>query len=52
MITIEREPASPGEILQEEFLTPLEISQKQLAVNLFRVMKKTRDLPHPIVGAG
>ena len=34
MITIEREPTSPGEILQEEFLTPLGISQKQLAVHL------------------
>jgi len=31
MITIEREPTSPGEILQEEFLLPLKISQKQLA---------------------
>jgi addiction module HigA family antidote len=34
MITIKREPTSPGEILQEEFLTPPEISQKQLADHL------------------
>jgi antitoxin HigA-1 len=34
MITIEREPTSPGEILQEEFLTPLGISQKLLAEHL------------------
>lgn len=31
MIEIDREPTSPGEILREEFLTPLELSQKQLA---------------------
>ena len=29
-----REPTSPGEILREEFLTPLGISQKQLADHL------------------
>ncbi|MEA1910310.1 MAG: HigA family addiction module antitoxin, partial [Spirochaetota bacterium] len=34
MIAIEREPTSPGEILQEEFLLPLKISQKQLADHL------------------
>ncbi|MCD6397928.1 MAG: HigA family addiction module antidote protein [Spirochaetaceae bacterium] len=34
MITIEREPTTPGEILQEEFLSPLKISQKQLADHL------------------
>ena len=96
MITIEREPTSPGEILQEEFLTPLEISQKQLAdhlgcdvkvinrivnnkssvtpemalklgsafntspqfwlnaqqsVDIYRVMKKIKEFPHPIVQA-
>ena len=34
MITIEREPTTPGEILQEEFLSPLEISQKRLADHL------------------
>ncbi len=27
----EREPTTPGEILQEEFLTPLSLTQKQLA---------------------
>lgn len=34
MITIEREPTTSGEILQEEFLSPLKISQKQLASHL------------------
>ena len=28
---IEREPTGPGEILQEEFLTPRELTQKQFA---------------------
>ena len=31
MFTIKREPTTPGEILQKEFLSELEISQKQLA---------------------
>lgn len=30
-MTKRREPTSPGEILQEEFLTPLGLTQKQLA---------------------
>ena len=34
MITIDREPTSPGEILDEEFLKPLNITQKQLADHL------------------
>ncbi len=34
MIIIEREPTTPGEILQEEFLLPLKISQKKLADHL------------------
>ncbi len=34
MITIEREPTTPGEILNEEFLQPLNITQKQLADHL------------------
>lgn len=29
--SIEREPTGPGEILQEEFLTPLGLTQKQFA---------------------
>ena len=94
MIIIEREPTSPGEILQEEFLTPLGINQKQLAnhigcdvkvinrivnnkssvtpemavklgaafntspqfwlnaqqaVDIFRVMERIKEFPHPIV---
>ena len=31
MMTIDREPTSPGEILDEEFLKPLGLTQKQLA---------------------
>ena len=31
MITIDREPTPPGEILDEEFLEPLGLTQKQLA---------------------
>ena len=34
MITIDREPTTPGEILDEEFLKPLDITQKQLADHL------------------
>lgn len=29
-----RKPTSPGEILQEEFLTPFELTQKQLALHM------------------
>ena len=31
---IEREPTGPGEILQEEFLNPLRLTQKQFADHL------------------
>ena len=31
MIPKKRKPTTPGEILQEEFLTPLGVTQKQLA---------------------
>ena len=31
MIAIDREPTLPGEILDEEFLKPLSLTQKQLA---------------------
>lgn len=31
MFTIKRDPTTPGEILQEEFLKPLGLTQKQLA---------------------
>ena len=31
MIPIKRKPTSPGEILREEFLIPMRITQKQLA---------------------
>ena len=33
-ITMYRKPTSPGEILFEEFLVPLEITQKELAAHL------------------
>lgn len=34
MFTLEREPTPPGEILAEEFLKPMNITQKQLANHL------------------
>jgi addiction module HigA family antidote len=34
MFTLEREPTSPGEILADEFLKPMNITQKQLANHL------------------
>jgi len=34
MIKSKRKPTSPGEILQEEFLSPLQITQKVLAERL------------------
>jgi antitoxin HigA-1 len=34
-----REPTSPGEILREEFLAPLEMSQKQLADHIGQDVK-------------
>jgi addiction module HigA family antidote len=34
MITIGREPPPPGEILDEEFLKPLGLTQKQLAAHV------------------
>ncbi len=34
MFTLEREPTLPGEILAEEFLKPMNITQKQLANHL------------------
>jgi antitoxin HigA-1 len=34
MIQIKREPTTPGEILNEEFLKPLGMTQKQLADHL------------------
>ena len=33
-LVIEREPTAPGEILEEEFLRPLNMTQKQLADHL------------------
>ena len=34
MFTVEREPTPPGEILAEEFLKPMSLTQKQLANHL------------------
>ncbi len=34
MFNLEREPTAPGEILAEEFLKPMNITQKQLANHL------------------
>ena len=34
MLTIKREPTTPGEILQEEFLNPFGLTQKQLAAHI------------------
>ena len=34
MIIVERKPTTPGEILQREFLTPLNLTQKQLAEHI------------------
>jgi addiction module HigA family antidote len=43
MIQTRRKPTTPGEILQEEFLNPLQITQKQLADHLrcdFKVINR------------
>ena len=34
MFTLDREPTGPGEILSEEFLKPMNITQRQLAEHL------------------
>ena len=34
MISVNRKPTTPGEILHEEFLAPLEITQRQLAEHI------------------
>ena len=34
MLRTKRKPTSPGEILQEEFLTPLNLTQKDLAEHI------------------
>ena len=34
MFTIDREPTGPGEILSEEFLKPMNITQRQLAEHI------------------
>ncbi len=43
MISMKRKPTSPGEILREEFLLPLGITQKKLAEHLrcdFKVINR------------
>jgi addiction module HigA family antidote len=34
MLTIKRDPTTPGEILQKEFLNPFGLTQKQLAAHI------------------
>ncbi len=34
MLTIKRKPTTPGEILQEEFLNPFGLTQRQLATHI------------------
>ena len=36
---LSRKPTTPGEILQEEFLTPLEVTQKELADHIGQDIK-------------
>ena len=43
MVTMRRKPTTPGEILREEFLLPLQITQKQLADHIgsdFKVINR------------
>jgi addiction module HigA family antidote len=43
MVLTKRKPTSPGEILREEFLAPLNLSQKQLADHIecdFKVINR------------
>ena len=43
MITMKRKPTSPGEILREEFLIPLGLTQKRLAEHIgcdFKVINR------------
>ena len=44
MIEIQREPTHPGEILKEEFLAPLEITQSHLAKALHTSFRAINEL--------
>lgn len=44
MFTLERQPIHPGEILREEFLTPLGISQSALAKSLHTSFRAINEL--------
>ena len=44
MIALQREPIHPGEILREEFLEPLDISQTQLAKELHTSFRAVNEL--------
>jgi antitoxin HigA-1 len=44
MFTLERQPIHPGEILREEFLTPLDISQSALAKSLHTSFRAINEL--------
>jgi len=46
MVPMKRKPTSPGEILREEFLIPLKLTQKQLAEHIgcdFKVINRIVD---------
>jgi len=44
MIEIKRQPTHPGEILKEEFLAPLEITQSYLAKELYTSFRAINEL--------
>lgn len=44
MLTLKRKPAHPGEILNEDFLKPLEISQTELAEALGTTFRTINEL--------
>ena len=50
---IQREPTTPGEILSEEFLKPMVMTQRDLADHLgCDVKRRMKKLPAPIPLAG
>lgn len=44
MKTAKRRPTSPGEILQEEFLTPLKMTQEQLAQSIGVARRRVNEI--------
>lgn len=43
-------PVHPGEILQEEFLTPLEVSQYRLAIDIHVPPRRINEIVHGLRG--